>query len=164
MIRRPPRSTLFPYTTLFRSIATVNGDPWLVRDGDVVLLGSRLDTVWTALPASPAFVPFVDALVNHLARGEAPIGEAEGPPGVVFQVHGADTVGATVSGPDGRESDLTPATADVVRRAIGAEVHDEARFAAERFAGTRRADVSGLLLALALLVAAVELGVATRAR
>src|ERR1039458_10554102 len=24
MIRRPPRSTLFPYTTLFRSIATVN--------------------------------------------------------------------------------------------------------------------------------------------
>src|SRR5207247_1628361 len=40
-------------------IATVNGDPWLVREGDVVLLGSRLDTVWTALPASPAFVPFV---------------------------------------------------------------------------------------------------------
>jgi len=24
MIRRPPRSTLFPYTTLFRSIATVD--------------------------------------------------------------------------------------------------------------------------------------------
>ena len=145
-------------------IATVNGDPWLVRDGDVVLLGSRLDTVWTALPASPAFVPFVDALVNRLARGEAQIEEAEGPPGVLFHVHGADTVGATVSGPDGRESDLTPAAAAVVRPAIGAEVQDEARFAAERFAGTRRADVSGLLLALALLVAAVELGVATRAR
>src|SRR2546421_6332000 len=29
MIRRPPRSTLFPYTTLFRSIAAVGGD----RDG-----------------------------------------------------------------------------------------------------------------------------------
>src|SRR5260221_7477166 len=26
MIRRPPRSTLFPYTTLFRSNVTVNGD------------------------------------------------------------------------------------------------------------------------------------------
>src|SRR2546426_3814526 len=26
MIRRPPRSTLFPYTTLFRSIAHYNGD------------------------------------------------------------------------------------------------------------------------------------------
>src|SRR2546422_2067264 len=25
MIRRPPRSTLFPYTTLFRSLATLNG-------------------------------------------------------------------------------------------------------------------------------------------
>src|SRR5690349_23477042 len=26
MIRRPPRSTLFPYTTLFRSILRFNGD------------------------------------------------------------------------------------------------------------------------------------------
>src|SRR2546426_7957237 len=31
MIRRPPRSTLFPYTTLFRSV----GAPWL--DADAVL-------------------------------------------------------------------------------------------------------------------------------
>src|SRR5260370_26637673 len=28
MIRRPPRSTLFPYTTLFRSIRVV---PWIAR-------------------------------------------------------------------------------------------------------------------------------------
>src|SRR5260370_10267566 len=28
MIRRPPRSTLFPYTTLFRSISPPNGQPW----------------------------------------------------------------------------------------------------------------------------------------
>src|SRR2546430_7552753 len=27
MIRRPPRSTLFPYTTLFRSGKTMSGDP-----------------------------------------------------------------------------------------------------------------------------------------
>src|SRR3712207_9155070 len=27
MIRRPPRSTLFPYTTLFRSLAGVDADP-----------------------------------------------------------------------------------------------------------------------------------------
>ena len=145
-------------------LATVNGDPWLVRAGDVVLLGSRLDTTWTALPASPAFVPFVDALVNRLARGEASITEAEGPPGVAFQVHGADTVGAVVSAPDARESDLTPAASDVVRRAIGAELLDEAQFAAEQYAATRRTDMSGLLLALALLVAGVELGVATRAQ
>src|SRR5439155_1138985 len=113
-------------------LATVNGVPWLVRGADVVLLGSRLDTAWAALPASPAFVPFVDVLVNRLARGEALVSEAEGPPGVVFQVHGADTVGAVVTGPDPRESDLTPAAPDVVRRAIGAELLDEARFAAAR--------------------------------
>src|SRR2546426_5062035 len=31
MIRRPPRSTLFPYTTLFRSNRTTSGDPRLER-------------------------------------------------------------------------------------------------------------------------------------
>src|ERR1043166_5612452 len=38
MIRRPPRSTLFPYTTLFRSV-TVNG---MVRDTFGVRAGERL--------------------------------------------------------------------------------------------------------------------------
>src|SRR5256885_15344644 len=28
MIRRPPRSTLFPYTTLFRSVTTFAFQPW----------------------------------------------------------------------------------------------------------------------------------------
>src|SRR5256885_8391966 len=34
MIRRPPRSTLFPYTTLFRSCAVDTGNPhgWLDAD------------------------------------------------------------------------------------------------------------------------------------
>src|SRR2546430_9820687 len=38
MIRRPPRSTLFPYTTLFRSVSTTRGDVE-VRDtaGDVAI-------------------------------------------------------------------------------------------------------------------------------
>src|SRR5439155_14780245 len=81
-------------------LATVNGEPWLVRDGSVLLLGSRLDTAWTALPAAPAFVPFVDALVNRLARGEAPISEVEGAPRVEFRTRGADTIGAIVYGLD----------------------------------------------------------------
>src|SRR3712207_7910854 len=38
MIRRPPRSTLFPYTTLFRSqpltFSTATGNPISVADGD----------------------------------------------------------------------------------------------------------------------------------
>src|SRR5256885_3295686 len=34
MIRRPPRSTLFPYTTLFRSLSSVAlGTDWVVRLG-----------------------------------------------------------------------------------------------------------------------------------
>lgn len=145
-------------------LATVSGEPWLVHDAGILLVGSRLDTAWTALPGRPGFVPFIDALVNRLARGETPVVEAEGAPHVEFHIRGADTVGATVYGLDPRESDLTPAPAELVRRVLGADVRDAAAFAAERFAGTRGADVSGLLLALALLVAAGELGVATLTR
>src|SRR2546422_10129053 len=29
MIRRPPRSTLFPYTTLFRSVVVDQDEPWI---------------------------------------------------------------------------------------------------------------------------------------
>lgn len=149
-------------------LSTVNGEPWLVRSGSVVLLGSRLDTAWTALPASPGFVPFVDALVNRIVAGEAEVDQAEGAPRVEFRTRGTDTIAATVYGPDARESDLTPATSGNATAALGgserAEVLDANRFAAERFSGTRRADISGLLLILALLLAAIELGVATRTR
>src|SRR3712207_8663604 len=43
MIRRPPRSTLFPYTTLFRSAALLGeGDRHLVHDRLVLrLVGAR---------------------------------------------------------------------------------------------------------------------------
>jgi aerotolerance regulator-like protein len=149
-------------------LATVNGEPWLVRSGNVVLLGSRLDTAWTALPAAPGFVPFVDALVNRVVMGEAEVLSAEGAPRVEFRTRGTDTIGATVFGPDSRESDLTPATPAIVTAALGgkdrAAVLSADRFAGERFSGTRRADASGTLLVLALLLAAVELGVATRTR
>jgi hypothetical protein len=145
-------------------LATVNGEPWLVRDAGVLLLGSRLDTAWTALPTAPAFVPFVDALVNRLARGEAPVSEVEGAPGVRFRTRGADTVGAIVSGPDPRESDLTPAPAALVRDVLGADVLDAPALAAARFAAAGNRDVSGVLLVLALLLAAAELGVATVTR
>ncbi len=145
-------------------LATLNGEPWLVRDGSVLLLGSRLDTAWTALPAAPAFVPFVDALVNRLARGEAPVSEVEGAPRVEFRTRGGDTIGAIISGLDPRESDLTPASPALVREVLGADVLDGAAFMAAGFAGAGRRDGSGLLLALALLIALGELGVATRTR
>src|SRR2546429_2402464 len=35
MIRRPPRSTLFPYTTLFRSLSDNNGPVWKIGN-DIV--------------------------------------------------------------------------------------------------------------------------------
>lgn len=60
-------------------LATVNGAPWIVRDGRVILLGSRLDPAWTDLPISAGFMPFMDVLLNRLARGEVALGH--GSPG-----------------------------------------------------------------------------------
>src|SRR2546427_5178716 len=40
MIRRPPRSTLFPYTTLFRSLLTENMFGDILSDEAAVLVGS----------------------------------------------------------------------------------------------------------------------------
>src|SRR5258707_12071043 len=42
MIRRPPRSTLFPYTTLFRSSDIVTGDIRELESGDLVAAAARL--------------------------------------------------------------------------------------------------------------------------
>src|SRR5258707_7038891 len=71
MIRRPPRSTLFPYTTLFRSDNTSSAyvghvglgpDPRLaqrVRDADVLLVvGERLDRKSTRLNSSHANISY----------------------------------------------------------------------------------------------------------
>src|SRR5687768_18484678 len=51
MIRRPPRSTLFPYTTLFRSgpwpiefvLAGVTPEPWTPTDSIAVLKGMAFE-------------------------------------------------------------------------------------------------------------------------
>jgi hypothetical protein len=145
-------------------LARVNEEPWAVATDGIVLLGSRLDTSWTALPTSPAFVPFLDALVNRFVRGEIAVVERDGAPHMEFATVGTDTIGVTVYGPDARESDLTPAAPDLVRAALGAEVLRPADFAAAAFAGTGHADLAGLLLGIALFVALVELGVATLTR
>src|SRR5690348_17434455 len=50
MIRRPPRSTLFPYTTLFRSLVAAAAErharlePDVARAGDRFLVGDRKST------------------------------------------------------------------------------------------------------------------------
>src|SRR2546426_10533842 len=52
MIRRPPRSTLFPYTTLFRSSAAEPEKIVVARQGSPVLLGIGADECFVASDAS----------------------------------------------------------------------------------------------------------------
>src|SRR2546430_13601988 len=65
MIRRPPRSTLFPYTTLFRSLRA------LEIEAKVLLKATNVDGVYTADPKHDpkakflAELSFRDALVNR---------------------------------------------------------------------------------------------------
>src|SRR3712207_8543933 len=58
MIRRPPRSTLFPYTTLFRSLGVEFA---ALRPGEVL---GRL----AARPASSPFAYLVTPNADHLIR------------------------------------------------------------------------------------------------
>src|SRR2546427_9248586 len=41
MIRRPPRSTLFPYTTLFRSVIVATGNDWRAVEAGAHAYASR---------------------------------------------------------------------------------------------------------------------------
>ena len=72
-------------------LARAGGEPWLVRDRDVVLLGSRLEDGWTGLPLTAAFVPFVDLLVNRIAAGQT-VALAATPSDVVELPPGADAL------------------------------------------------------------------------
>src|SRR3712207_1955467 len=69
MIRRPPRSTLFPYTTLFRSAVELLGHRLNLDQGSV---GSVLAAVGTALPET--MIPVV-AVVSIIFTGNAAAGE-----------------------------------------------------------------------------------------
>jgi hypothetical protein len=52
------------------TLATVAGEPWIVRSGTTVLVGSRFDPSWTALPLTAGFVPLLDGLATRSVRGE----------------------------------------------------------------------------------------------
>src|SRR2546430_12887712 len=64
MIRRPPRSTLFPYTTLFRSrwgLRVVEFDQTGPPPGDV-------DLIWLEAPSNPFLtMPDLEAAAAHPA-------------------------------------------------------------------------------------------------
>src|SRR3712207_7510495 len=53
MIRRPPRSTLFPYTTLFRSTVDPGLEPWRARLEELRPAFYRLSVDWSQLQPSP---------------------------------------------------------------------------------------------------------------
>src|SRR3712207_8225267 len=61
MIRRPPRSTLFPYTTLFRSICCTSGNPAFQGRQECRLLNRR----WASARA-----PWKTAATPYSSRSE----------------------------------------------------------------------------------------------
>src|SRR5688572_21660780 len=82
MIRRPPRSTLFPYTTLFRSWTVNTTGTYTVKGtgcgGTNVDMSGSADVRDGTLAPAPysigAYVPAVGNVVNHLACGPIPNG------------------------------------------------------------------------------------------
>src|SRR3712207_6918480 len=66
MIRRPPRSTLFPYTTLFRSLLA----PLLL--GDLLLLDQAADLLLGHLPR--LLQPDVDELLVDVLEDHGDVG------------------------------------------------------------------------------------------
>src|SRR3712207_669177 len=76
MIRRPPRSTLFPYTTLFRSRYLLSGpyrldlrDERLWRGGEPVRLGGKAFALLRALMLHPQTLVTKDELFEQVWPG-----------------------------------------------------------------------------------------------
>src|SRR2546421_7992437 len=66
MIRRPPRSTLFPYTTLFRSVRFVSWvkDDRLVLEANPDYWGGRIDVDRVSVRSIPETAPRIAALLK----------------------------------------------------------------------------------------------------
>src|SRR3712207_8692631 len=76
MIRRPPRSTLFPYTTLFRSLLAVRDPPHLLGQ-DVVVRPHLRAPAGPAGPERPhhlAAADDQDGPLRQLARAQRGLG------------------------------------------------------------------------------------------
>jgi hypothetical protein len=84
-------------------LGRVGGEPWLVRSGRTVVVGSRFVPEETDLPLSAGFVPAVATLILRVARGtEGIVTAAPGDP-VAFPegvtgLGGADGAGGAASG------------------------------------------------------------------
>jgi len=92
MIRRPPRSTLFPYTTLFRSVIKANGkrNPF---DRDKLAR-----SMFIALRKRPVEPERIDRVVSGIVRRLESLGETDIPSSVIGEMvmealSGIDSVG-----------------------------------------------------------------------
>src|SRR2546426_7497487 len=77
MIRRPPRSTLFPYTTLFRSGAGVAHGPEILLEP-----GNRKDALFRNI----FFAPEAACFFNHTERSEEHTSELQSPCNLVCRL------------------------------------------------------------------------------
>src|SRR5260370_8544194 len=84
MIRRPPRSTLFPYTTLFRSTADLSGVPLILLPTvtipirmSVITSRTGAERFWEQENYFPAYVQLVshNAGLFELRYGSQKVGE-----------------------------------------------------------------------------------------
>src|SRR2546427_9375016 len=80
MIRRPPRSTLFPYTTLFRSWLTTEELVWHPQSGKLTTHAPSTYKIPTANDCPPVFNVrlfegdnFEDSIHRSKAVGEPPL-------------------------------------------------------------------------------------------
>src|SRR2546426_12680850 len=80
MIRRPPRSTLFPYTTLFRSATELLKEAFptpfavyvaIVVHGPVRWTNQRFETVLDTLKAAAERRPYVSQVISLRSIGES---------------------------------------------------------------------------------------------
>src|SRR5256885_13252645 len=96
MIRRPPRSTLFPYTTLFRSVATVtititpvNDPPTAMDDRFRLFEGSTILVAPPGVEANdtdPDSPVLVATLVQGPVRSEEHTSELQSPCNLVCRL------------------------------------------------------------------------------
>src|SRR3712207_7520019 len=100
MIRRPPRSTLFPYTTLFRSLATKFGNERR-EDGSRVGINGKPEYVRRACDASleRLGVDTIDLYYQHRVDPEVPIEETVGAMSELVEAGEGGGLGVSPAGP-----------------------------------------------------------------
>src|SRR5256885_12307460 len=89
MIRRPPRSTLFPYTTLFRS-AEESGNEFGAKNSDYVWIIDPLDGTTNFIHGFPVYCVSIalsfKGKVEHAVRSEEHTSELQSPCNLVCRL------------------------------------------------------------------------------